>query len=167
MALDDLRVAARLIRSHHERFDGMGYPDGLGGPAIPLGARILAVANDYDALQIGSFCAKRLTAEEARAFVQQSRGKRYDPQVVDAFLALQGGEGAGGGAPPGRELLLGPENLKPGMVLSRDLISRDGVLLLAADFVLDEGLIKQISDFASSEEVRIVIHVRADKQLAQ
>jgi response regulator RpfG family c-di-GMP phosphodiesterase len=164
MALEELRVPARLLRSHHERYDGLGYPDGLSGLAIPQGARILAVANDYDGLQIGSFPPKRLSAEQARAFIQQARGKRYDPQVVDAFLALLGGEGAGGDASVGRELQLGPEELKPGMVLSRDLISREGALLLAADFLLDDSLIKQIKDYASGEEGRVVIHVRGDRK---
>ncbi|MGP1680428.1 MAG: HD domain-containing phosphohydrolase, partial [Burkholderiales bacterium] len=155
MALEDLRAAARLLRSHHERYDGFGYPDGLSGLAIPLGARILAVANDYDGLQIGSLSVKRLSAGEAGAFIQQSSGKRYDSQVVDAFLALLGGEGAGKVT---RELALGPSELKPGMVLSRDLINRDGALLLAADFLLDDNFIKQINGYARGEEVRIVIH---------
>lgn len=162
MALEDLRVAARLLRSHHERHDGFGYPDGLRGPIIPIGARILALANDYDGLQIGSLGPKRLSAEEARAFIQQSSGKRYDPQVVKAFLALFDGDGKD--APAGLELLLAPEDLKPGMVLSRDLISREGALLLSADFLLDAGLIKQIKGFASSEDDRVLIHVRADRK---
>ena len=159
MALEDLRGAARLLRSHHERWDGRGYPDGLSGLAIPLGARILAVANDFDALQIGTFSAKRLSAEEARVFIQQSRGKRYDPQVVDAFLAL-----GSDGAPALRERLLGPDELASGMTLSRDLISRDGVLLLAAEFILDDNLIRQIKDFARGEDGPVAIYVHADRR---
>lgn len=85
MALQDLHGAAVLIRSHHERFDGQGYPDGLSGIAIPLGARILALANDYDGLQIGIVAQRRLAPEDARNMIVDGRGKRYDPQVVDAF----------------------------------------------------------------------------------
>ncbi len=158
MALDSLRSAARLLRSHHERHDGQGYPDGLGGADIPLGARILACANDYDGLQIGSVSAKRLSAADALAFIQKERGRRYDPQVVDAFASLEGSEGAARAA---KEWALAPKVLKPGMVLSRDLISREGALLLAADFLLDDSLIRQIRDYADSEEEGIVIHVRA------
>jgi len=156
MALDSLRNPARLLRSHHERYDGQGYPDGLKASEIPLGARILAVANDFDALQIGSFSQKRLSADEARAFIAHSKGKRYDPQVVDTFLAP---EGAAGNAL--RELALKPAELKPGMVLSRDLFSGDGALLLAADIKIDERLIKQIKDFVRSENLHIDIHVHA------
>ncbi|HUY04567.1 MAG TPA: HD domain-containing phosphohydrolase [Rhodocyclaceae bacterium] len=157
MALDSLRSAARLLRSHHERYDGQGYPDGLGGADIPLGSRILACANDYDGLQIGSVSAKRLSPAEALAFILQWRGKRYDPLVVDAFVTLDGTERASRAT---KDWALAPEALKPGMVLSRDLISREGVLLLAADFQLDDSLIRQIRDYAGSEEERIVIHVR-------
>ncbi len=158
MALDALRVSARIMRSHHERFDGQGYPDALAGDAIPLEARILALANDYDGLQIGSFMSKRLSSADALAFIRQASGKRYDPHVVNAFLALQEGDE---GSSAESELRLSPDELKPGMVLSRDLISHDGALLLAADFLLDEGLIKNIREFADAGNQRIVVHVSA------
>ena len=160
MALDSLRSAARLLRSHHERYDGQGYPDGLSATVIPLGARILAVANDYDGLQIGSFSAKRLTSVEALAFLQQSRGKRYDPQVLDAFANLNDSEIAD---KVQKEWALGPNSLRPGMVLSRDLVSCEGALLLAADFLLDDSLIKQIRGYTHYEEQSVVIHVHADR----
>lgn len=160
MALDSLSSAARLLRSHHERYDGQGYPDGLSATEIPLGARILAVANDYDGLQIGSFGANRLTSVEALAFLQQSRGKRYDPQVLDAFASLSVGEIA---EKAQKEWALGPNALKPGMVLSRDLLSREGALLLAADFMLDDSLIKQIRGYTRYEEQNAIIHVHSDR----
>lgn len=159
MGLEDLRPATTLLRSHHERYDGLGYPDGLSAKAIPLGARILAVANDFDALQIGSLSAKRLSPNDARVFIERARGKRYDPQVVDAFLALVEGEKI----PAPDALGIAPADLKPGMVLSRDLISREGALLLASDYVLDASLIKQITDYARSEDARMLIFVRGDK----
>jgi response regulator RpfG family c-di-GMP phosphodiesterase len=160
MALDSLRSAARLLRSHHERYDGQGYPDGLSATDIPLGARILAVANDYDGLQIGSFSNQRLTSVEALAFLQQSRGKRYDPQVLDAFASLNDSEIVDKAQ---KEWALGPNSLRSGMVLSRDLVSREGALLLAADFLLDDSLIKQIRGYTRYEEQSVVIHVRADQ----
>ncbi|MDD3484222.1 HD domain-containing phosphohydrolase [Azovibrio restrictus] len=159
MALEELRPAARLIRSHHERFDGQGYPDGLAGLTIPLGARILALANEYDGLLQGTLSGKRHSEEEARQLIFQGKGKRYDPAVVDAFLALSGG------LPEvqSESLALAPADLKPGMVLARDLISRDGVLLLATDYVLEENLIRQIQDYERSEGSRLVLHVRPVK----
>ncbi|MEO6422186.1 MAG: HD domain-containing phosphohydrolase [Candidatus Nitrotoga sp.] len=159
MALDSLRSAACLLRSHQERFDGQGYPDGLSATDIPLGARILAVANDYDGLQIGSFSAKSLTSAEAFAFLKQSRGKRYDPQVFDAFVTLNNCRTAD---KLQKEWALGPNSLRPGMVLSRDLVSREGALLLAADYLLDDSLIKQIRGYTRYEVQSVVIHVHAD-----
>ncbi|MDP1634993.1 MAG: HD domain-containing phosphohydrolase, partial [Gallionellaceae bacterium] len=142
MPLAELKEVARIIRAHHERYDGQGYPDGLQGEAIPLGARILCVANDYDGLQIGTLTEKRMSPEEARAMLVQTRGKRYDPRVLDAFIAMMGG--------PVQEITgekpVLAADLRPGMVLARDFFGRDGVLLLAADYVLDALLVRQIQD---------------------
>lgn len=156
MALEDLRGAARLIRAHHERFDGQGYPDGLSGLAIPLGARILAVANDYDGLIQGTLSGKRLPEEEAKQFIAQAKGKRYDAHVVDAFLAVSGGLKEA----PANALPLAPRDLAEGMVLARDLVGRDGVLLLAAEYVLDDSLIRQIREYERSEGGQVQIFVR-------
>jgi len=90
MGLENLRQAAAYIRAHHERWDGQGFPDRLSGLTIPYGARIIAVANDFDGLQIGVLSPRRLKPEEAVTFIQQNRGKRYCPQVVDTFLRSWG-----------------------------------------------------------------------------
>ncbi len=156
MALEDLRAAARLIRSHHERHDGQGYPDGLRGEAIPLGARILALVNEYDGHLHGTLTGTRSSEDDARRLILQGRGKRYDPAVVDAFLALFGAPPE----PPVNELALTPALLSSGMVLARDLISREGVLLLAADYVLDDNLIRQIREYEVAEGTRITLFVR-------
>ncbi|MDQ5947131.1 MAG: hypothetical protein QG619_2563 [Pseudomonadota bacterium] len=161
MALEDLRGAAKIIRSHHERFDGQGYPDALTGLAIPLGARVLAVANDFDGLQIGIVAPRRLNPEDAKKMIADGRGKRYDPQVVDAFLAVTGHVEQERTA----EIAVPVADLKPGMVLSRDLMTRDGVLLLAADYVLEANLIRQIRDYAGADGGAVSVFVRNDKKL--
>ncbi|MFN3984984.1 MAG: HD domain-containing phosphohydrolase [Rhodocyclaceae bacterium] len=159
MALEELREAAALLRGHHERYDGKGYPDGLAGPAIPLGARILAVANDYDGLQIGIIAPRRVAPEDARKLIADSRSKRYDPDVVDAFLNVTGGTQKEQERDDERALAL--TALTPGLALSRDLVTRDGYLLLAADFVLTAGVIRQILDYADAEGLHnLKIHVR-------
>ena len=154
--LENLRQAAVYIRGHHERWDGQGYPDGLSGLTIPYGARIIAVANDFDGLQAGLFSPRRLKPEEAITFIQQNRGKRYCPQVVDAFLEVMGASDQV--SPAGHEI--GTSALRPGMVLARDLVGKDGVMLLAADFVLDESLIRQLRELEASEGTRLSIAVR-------
>ncbi|MBZ5639579.1 MAG: HD domain-containing protein [Acidobacteriia bacterium] len=77
---------APIVRHHHERWDGTGYPDGLAGEDIPVGARVLSVADCYDALTSDRPYRKALPASEAIAFLERERGKMFDPSVVEAFL---------------------------------------------------------------------------------
>lgn len=162
MALENMKEAARLIRSHHERFDGLGFPDGLAGTAIPRGARILAVANDYDALQSGSLMSKQMTQGEAREFLLEGRGKRYDPKVVDVFIEMLGGVDARADTVP--EMKIASSALRRGMVLARDLVSPQGLLLLSKDYLLDDLLIEQIHSFEETEGKPLAIYVRSGKE---
>lgn len=161
MGLENMRAAAALIRGHHERWDGQGYPDGLSGLAIPYGARIIALANDFDGLQSGTLSPRKLKPAEAIAFIQQNRGKRYCPQVVDAFLEVMGST-TENMPPPMHEV--STSALRPGMVLARDLVTRDGVMLLAADFVLDENLIRQLRDLETTEGVRLSVAIQPERR---
>ena len=159
MPLDELKDVSKIIRAHHERYDGQGFPDGLQGENIPLGARILSLINDYDGLQIGTLAEKRMSPDDAKAMLVQARGKRYDPIVVDAFVELMGIR-VEERIP---EKPVGYPDLKVGMVLARDLLSREGVLLLSADSVLTASIIKQIQEYAHRENHAITIYVRTDK----
>ena len=151
MALDQLKGAAQLIRSHRERFDGMGYPDRQVGFGIPLGARILALANDYDTAVTGTAFAKPLKQAEALLFIQDGKGKRYDPAVVDNLMNMMGkGGGAGITHDPRMEMTLRSGQLKPGMVLSRDLVTATGEMLLSKEYTLNEQLIEQIMGFETN-----------------
>jgi len=76
-----------IIRHHHERWDGSGYPDGLAGEAIPSGARILAVADSFEALTSDRAYRKRRTAEEAAEFIESRSGADFDPSVVATLRA--------------------------------------------------------------------------------
>ena len=160
MALDQLQGAALLIRNHRERFDGAGYPDRLVGLAIPQGARILALAKDYDAVQIGALINKRLKQADAVLYIQEGRGGRYDPTIVDAFMNVIIGSAAP--MPTKPELAMRLEKIKAGMVLSRDLITKGGELLLAKDYILDEHLIGQIESFERLGD-KLIIYIWARK----
>jgi putative nucleotidyltransferase with HDIG domain len=83
-----LASAAPIIRHHHERADGSGYPDGLRGEAIPLGASIVAVADVYDALTSDRPYRAALSPERARAFLNAGAGHTLDARVVATFLEL-------------------------------------------------------------------------------
>jgi putative two-component system response regulator len=89
MALDFFAVGKEIAYGHHERWDGTGYPQGLAGSQIPLSARLMAVADVYDALISRRAYKAALNHQEAVRVIEQTRGRHFDPDVVDAFLALQ------------------------------------------------------------------------------
>jgi len=83
-----LRAAAAVVRSHHERWDGGGYPDGLAGGAIPRLARIFAVVDVYDALTSDRPYRRAWPESDVRAHLRREAGHQFDPDVVAAFIAL-------------------------------------------------------------------------------
>jgi response regulator RpfG family c-di-GMP phosphodiesterase len=159
MALEQLNGAAKLIRSHHERFDGQGFPDALRGNEIPLGARVLMVANEYDGVQHGFLSEKRMNAAAALAYIKEGRGRRYDPVVVDALVQMMGGEVEP--KPSELDIALSPSELRAGMILSRDLITKDGLLLLARDFILDDSLLEKLKSYEKADSRPLVVYVKA------
>jgi putative nucleotidyltransferase with HDIG domain len=88
-----LSAAASIIRAHHERWDGTGYPDGLKGEEIPLGARILAVVDAYGAMIDERSYRPAKSPEEAVTELKRCAGTQFDPQVVEAFLRVLGHTG--------------------------------------------------------------------------
>ena len=77
-----LSSAAQIVLTHHERFDGKGYPQGLAGEEIPLGARIVAVANAFDSMTSDLPYRQRRPYSVARAEIQREAGKQFNPEVV-------------------------------------------------------------------------------------
>jgi putative nucleotidyltransferase with HDIG domain len=86
--IDFLGEAKLVVRHHHERWDGRGYPDGLAGELIPLSARVFAVADVLDALTTVRPYRAPSEMIEARAMIEESAGTQFDPEVVDAFLEI-------------------------------------------------------------------------------
>ena len=83
-----LAMAKDIVYTHHERWDGSGYPQGLRGTAIPIEGRVLAVVDVYDALVARSLYHACRSHDEAVTFISEGRGTHFDPDVVDAFLAV-------------------------------------------------------------------------------
>ncbi len=83
-----LAEAAEIVLTHHERYDGSGYPQGLMGDEIPLGARIFAVADTLDAMTSDRPYRRALPFTAAREEIRQQSGRQFDPQVVEAFFSL-------------------------------------------------------------------------------
>jgi putative nucleotidyltransferase with HDIG domain len=83
-----LRDAAEIVYAHHEQFDGRGYPRGLKGEIIPIGARMFMVADVYDALTSERPYRSPMTYEEATAEIRRLSGSHFDPVVVDTFMGI-------------------------------------------------------------------------------
>ncbi|MBQ0764195.1 HD domain-containing phosphohydrolase [Marinobacter psychrophilus] len=124
-----LEASSLMIRHQNEHFDGSGYPEGLSGENIPLGARILLLCKHYVGLQTGMMRQAPLTAEDALKVLHQQAGKLYDPKLVTAFFLLMISMEHETVKP--QESIVSIRDLEPGMVLCQDLITVRGVLLIA------------------------------------
>ena len=157
MPLEEMQPVAAVIRAHHERFDGQGFPDKRAGSDIPLGARILAIVDAFDDLQNGHLVETPLTTQEARTVLRHSRGTQFDPEVLDVFLHITEPERP---KPPTAAIQMSTEQLEPDMVLAKDLVSTTGVLMLTAGQSVNALLIRRIREFELREGGKLVLHIR-------
>lgn len=155
-----LRQASDFIRHQFERFDGSGFPDSLAGELIPLGSRILAVVRDYSDWLRGRFNGVASNPLQARHEIEACTGKRYDPKVVEAFVQVArhyqsnyAGE---------NELKISSGELHPGMVLSRDLFSARGMVLLKKHHHVDADIISKMQHLEQLMDEPLTIHVYRD-----
>ncbi|MFY7865111.1 HD domain-containing phosphohydrolase [Roseateles sp.] len=143
MPLGRLRQTAVIIRSQHERVDGKGFPDGLSGYEVPLGAQIINLASTYESLITGRLAEKVFSTDAAAAAVLAGRGSRYDEVVAAAFERVLQALAAEAVA----DMELSSAQLRPGMVLTRPLLSPHGKVLLPTDFRFTPAVIKQVLEF--------------------
>jgi len=85
--VESFQEIALIVRHHHERWDGSGYPDGIKGQSIPLGSRIIAIADSIDAMMSDRLYRKKLSPEQCRRELSKNKGVMYDPDIADAVLA--------------------------------------------------------------------------------
>ncbi len=78
-----------IIQHHHERWDGGGYPDGLNGKEIPLTARIVTLADVYDALISARVYKSSWSEEDVLQYLQKQAGEQFDPELIEIFLSIQ------------------------------------------------------------------------------
>ena len=91
---NELQIARNIVRSHHERWDGSGYPDGLAGEEIPVEARAMALADVFDALTHERCYKRAFSVEEAIVIIEEGRGTQFDPEMTDVFVARRRKEGS-------------------------------------------------------------------------
>lgn len=150
-AFPSLKEVANIILHHRERYDGRGYPHHLKGDNIPIGSRILSIVVDYNELQHGLIEPYNYHAKWALRYIKE-HFERYDPQILSLFMNIIP-------TMPNEhvsltEEVLTPDQLEPGMVLSRELISKNGFVFLIKGYKLTPEVIDKINLLDN-----IVVHV--------
>ena len=138
-SIKNLQQASILIRSHHENFNGSGYPDGLKNEGIHVGARIIHVASAYDEMirKLG------LSREVALSTLKKKSGYEFDPEIVFHFMDVLHNFNP----VMGTEIVIPVSKLEPGMVLSRNLRTISDRLLMVANTVIHQAHIEKIYNF--------------------
>ncbi len=146
--IEDLRNVGIFIRHHHERVDGLGFPDGLMKNDIPLGSRIIAMADAVDRIVLRNSCGAENAYEKALIEIKSYLDIRFDRDIF-SFMRPFVLEKASSFIVQDHstEVEIHPDNLMPGMVLSRDIYTGTGWLLLARGMVLERKAIATIQHF--------------------
>lgn len=136
--IDGLDSIGLMVRHHHERWDGLGYPDGLNEEKIPIGSRVIAVADGFDRFPEVS---RRQLSDFFRINQYDRTNHRFDPSVVTALKIVFENAGRKTGM---QEIGMEVKDLREGMILSRDIRSTTGILLATQGEVLKEVLIEKL-----------------------
>lgn len=145
LSIPALERTGCLIRSHHEKINGKGFPDGLVGDAIPLESRIISVAADFDDLQTGRLVNRALSTAEALDYLQGLIGTHYDPDVVKVLVNLVRDSQSDDTGDALQSYSVHLADLQPGMTTAKNITAQNGMLLLGAGQVLTESLIARIN----------------------
>ena len=154
----DLQHLGIIVRHHHENWDGTGYPDGLIGENIPMGARIIKIVNDYNAIKNGLFVQSKCSVSAAIQLIIEKSGHRYDPEVVKVFVRILKLTGEESGKKPTDHKVRSSE-LKDKMVLSKPIYSGKGMMLLDEGSNLTNKSINTIVHFEEAEGEKYDIYV--------
>jgi len=154
--IKELKQVAVLVKSHHERFDGKGFPGGLASEEIPLGARIIAVADTYDEITYSKeYFSERSGRQKALEHIKVFKGHKFDPVIVNYFYKyLEDAKELAGD-----ELVVRLNELAVGMLLSRDIFTKSGKLLLTRNTTLEAVHIERIGSFNKVDPIRGDIYI--------
>ena len=152
-----------LIRHHHERYDGSGYPDNLRGERIPAGSRIIAIADFFDKLINPSDGGERYSVDRAFIVLEKESGRRFDPLLVGKFNEALHEFSHDVIEADTREIDV--DELKEGMLLASDVRTKRGLLLMASGEVIKQVHLDKINKFHKIDPViaKISIKVKGNK----
>ncbi len=157
--IDELRSVSELIRHHHENMDGTGYPDRLSGDDIPLGSRIIAFADQID--KTAMMCVGDI-AEQALTRINSQVGNCLDPALYKVFkkVVRYYYHATTTVDPPKKvEKLMGPDELRPGMVIARNVYSANGRVVFPKAMVLDAIMIASVRGHFGTDPTDTSIYV--------
>ncbi|RDE24444.1 response regulator [Motiliproteus coralliicola] len=157
MAVEALHDVGKLVRCHEEKWNGSGFPDGLSGESIPLGARIIGIANDYFGYLYGRLHRERLSPLQALELMVSESGALYDPELINLLKEDVRQQKTEVLQPHERKL--STDKLTPGMRLSRDLYNSADMLLLTKRRVLNTTLIEKLRAIEHSDDVPFEVYV--------
>lgn len=156
--IEKLKPACLLIRHHHERYDGLGFPDNLRGEKIPTGSRVIAIAGFFDELVNPLEVEERYSVNRALDVLETERGRKFDPGLVTRFIDLLQEERHEGIEADVIEIDI--SELKEGMVLASDIRTKRGLLLIAKGEKVQPAHIEKIGKFHHIDPVVARIAVR-------
>ncbi len=155
--IDDLEPIGVLVRHHHEQWDGNGYPDRLKGEAIPMGARIIAVADAYDHYRKARSLAP---SDFIESQLDVAYNGAFDPAVIHALKAIIEGSTTGSEEP---EVGVEVRHLKEGMVLARDLRTATGILLIPKGETVKQSYLHKLILYERQKLIPATVHVYKTK----
>ncbi len=150
-SIPHLEEVAHIIRHHHEKYDGTGYPDQLSGDKIPIGSRIIHVADAFDKILNSKANLNKINIEDAFNKIKHHTYSHFDPIVIQQLnnLMMQGKIQADYAI----EFEISPQELKPGMLLARDIKTSKGLRLIQKNTLIEPKHISRITQFHSSDPI--------------
>ncbi len=143
------------IRHQNENFDGTGIPDHLEGENIPIGARIIRIVKDFDFLIAGRQNHKRMSINNAIAWIKERANVWYDSKVIDVFVSLLVQRDCDDALE--MEFSIGIERLKPGDVLAEDLVLHNGNIMLTAGQEINNAMIEKLRQYEQTNNTKVTL----------
>jgi response regulator RpfG family c-di-GMP phosphodiesterase len=165
MPISALEPCAKIIRHQNEQIDGKGFPDGLKGPAIPMGSRILKVVIDFNQHLGGLLTGSTENMNSSIKYMKQHADSKYDPAVMKQYLSIL--EGGNAKLVFDNEQFIKTPHLSSGMQVSRDLHNHDGILLLSQGTKLSSELIDKLKLYERRNDIELLIPVKTSKGIVE
>lgn len=143
-----LKRVSEIIRSHHEHFDGTGFPDEIKGEKIPFGARVVCILSDYD-----SYIFKRgLSLQQTKDTLLHNASLKYDPSLMETFSTVIDKKL---NSTAKESHIIPIKSLQPGMFLETDIVLKNGLLLLPKGVLINSGMLKKLASFSGLIDERV------------